>query len=255
MKARSIDDIAKTEAEYWNENKLDRRKIKKLRRHAFHYSYKRESKFLQEKVKHFNDKDVLEIGSHAWVSWIKGNATPKSLDCINISEVELEKGISNAKNIPFEINFHFMDANTLTFKDEMFDVVYGGAILHHLDVKRSISEIYRVLKPNGIILFTEPLNMNPFYKLYRYFNKKERTPDEHALVNKDFKIIKEKFTFEHVFLDFFSVITGYLSLKIFGDKNYDNWINKIGYRLDVFFSKIPFLHVLFARVIIYGTKK
>ena len=73
MKARSIDDIAKTEAEYWNENKLDRRKIKKLRRHAFHYSYKRESKFLQEKVKHFNDKDVLEIGSHAWVSWIKGN--------------------------------------------------------------------------------------------------------------------------------------------------------------------------------------
>ena len=55
--------------------------------------------------------------------------------------------------------------------------------------------------------------------------------------NKDFKIIKEKFTFEHVFLDFFSVITGYISLKIFGDKNYDNWINKIGYRLDVFFSK------------------
>ncbi|WP_327018202.1 class I SAM-dependent methyltransferase [Croceibacter atlanticus] len=255
MKARSIDDIAKTEAEYWNENKLDRRKIKKLRRHAFHYSYKRESKFIQEKVKHFNDKDVLEIGSHAWVSWIKGNAIPKSLDCINISEVELEKGISNAKNIPFEINFHLMDANTLTFKDEMFDVVYGGAILHHLDVKKSISEIYRVLKPNGIILFTEPLNMNPFYKLYRYFNKKERTPDEHALVNKDFKIIKEKFTFEHVFLDFFSVITGYISLKIFGDKNYDNWINKIGYRLDVFFSKIPFLHVLFARVIIYGTKK
>ena len=106
-----------------------------------------------------------------------------------------------------------MDANTLTFKDEMFDVVYGGAILHHLDVKKSISEIYRVLKPNGIILFTEPLNMNPFYKLYRYFNKKERTPDEHALVNKDFKIIKEKFTFEQVFLDFFSVITGYISLK------------------------------------------
>ena len=56
MKARSIDDIAKTEAEYWNENKLDRRKIKKLRRHTFHYSYKRESKFLQEKVKHFNVK-------------------------------------------------------------------------------------------------------------------------------------------------------------------------------------------------------
>ena len=125
--------------------------------------------------------------------------------------------------------------------DNHYDAVLLTQVLEHVpDPTKVLKEIYRVLKPNGIILFTEPLNMNPFYKLYRYFNKKERTPDEHALVNKDFKIIKEKFTFEHVFLDFFSVITGYISLKIFGDKNYDNWINKIGYRLDVFFSKIPF---------------
>ena len=148
-----------------------------------------------------------------------------------------------------------MDANNLSFPDNNFDIVYGGAILHHLDIEQSVGHIHRVLKPGGKILFLEPLNMNPLYKLYRYFNKKERTPDEHALVHKDFKFIRKKFTFDHYFFDFFTVITGYISLKIFGDKNYANWINKLGYRLDLFFSKIPFLHFLFARAIIYGKKK
>ncbi len=97
--------------------------------------------------------------------------------------------------------------------------------------------------------------MNPAYKLYRKMNQKERTLDEHALVSKDFKIIRGKFTFQHEFFDFMSVFFGFLSLKIFGDKNYGNFINKIGYSLDIMLSKIPFFYVFFARVIIYGKKK
>ncbi len=252
---RTNEEIAKTEAEYWDENKLDRTKIKKLRRHSFYYSYKREAKIFDKLIPTFQDKNVLEIGSHSWISWIKGRVKPRKLTCINISQVELNKGINNAKGLPFETEFHLMDANNLTFDDNTFDVVYGGAILHHLDIEQSVTHIHRVLKPGGQILFLEPLNMNPLYKIYRAFNKKERTPDEHALVGKDFKLIRSKFTFDHYFFDFFTVITGYISLKIFGDKKYDNWINKLGYRLDVFFSKVSFLHFLFARAIIYGKKK
>jgi SAM-dependent methyltransferase len=252
---KSIEEIAKTEAEYWDENKLDRRKIKKLRRHAFYYSYKREAKLLRKIVETFEGKTLLEIGSHSWMSWIKNKVVPKKITCINISKVELEKGAINAKDLPFPIDFHLMDANNLTFPNESFDIVYGGAILHHLDIEESIGHIHRVLKPGGYILFTEPLNMNPIYKIYRKLNPKERTPDEHALVSKDFKLIRNKFTFDHYFFDFFTVSFGFLALKIYGDKNYDNWINKLGYHLDVFFSKIPFLHFLFARVIIYGKKR
>ena len=148
-----------------------------------------------------------------------------------------------------------MDANNLTFEVNSFDIVFGGAILHHLDIKSAIHHIHRVLKPGGKIIFLEPLNMNPLYKIYRKMNQKERTPDEHALVSSDFKIIREKFTFDHYFFDFFTVIFGFISLKIFGDRKYDNWINKLGFNLDVFFSKITILHSLFARVIIYGSKK
>ncbi|WP_051957485.1 class I SAM-dependent methyltransferase [Altibacter lentus] len=252
---RSLEEIAKTEAEYWNENKLDRRKIKKLRRHAFYYSYKREAGILQEIVATFDGKELLEIGSHSWMAWIKNKTTPKKITCINISEVELQKGAAHAQEVDFPIDFHLIDANNLTFPDASFDVVYGGAILHHLDIEKAMYHIHRVLKPGGYILFTEPLNINPLYKVYRRLNPKERTPDEHALVSSDFKLIRKKFTFKHHFFDFFSVIFGFVALKIYGDKNYDNWINKLGYQLDVLFSKVPFLHFLFARVIIYGEKK
>lgn len=253
--SRTREEINQTEKDYWNEGKLDRRKIKKLRRHAFFYSYKREKKILNNLLKNFNGQDVLEIGSYTWAAWFNEDTKPKSLTCINISEVELNKGKQHASKQSFPVNHHLMDANDLTFEDASFDIVFGGAILHHIDIEKSINHIHRVLKPGGKIIFLEPLNMNPFYKVYRKLNSKERTPDEHALVSKDFKIIREKFSFDHFFFDFFSVAFGFIALKIFGDKNYDNWINKLGYSLDVFFSKIPFLYVLFARVIIYGRKK
>ncbi len=114
-------------------------------------------------------------------------------------------------------------------------------------------ETWQKWKKDAIFSFI--LTVAAGYQSYRAFNKKERTPDEHALVGKDFKLIRSKFTFDHYFFDFFTVITGYISLKIFGDKKYDNWINKLGYKLDVVFSKVSFLHFLFARAIIYGKKK
>ena len=252
---KELEKINETEKEYWNEGKLERSKIKKLRRHAFYYSYKREKKILNKLLKDFNNKKVLEIGSYSWAVWFNENTAPKSLTCINISEKELEKGKQLASKKDFEINHHLMDANNLTFENGSFDIVFGGAILHHLDINNTIHHIHRVLKPGGKIIFLEPLNMNPLYKIYRKMNPKERTPDEHALVSSDFKIIREKFTFDHYFFDFFSVLFGFISLKIFGDKKYDNWINKLGFNLDVFFSKITLLHSLFARVIIYGSKK
>lgn len=253
MKTR--EEINQTEKEFWNEGKLDRSKIKPLRRHAFYYSYKREKKILDKLLEDFNDQNVLEIGSYTWAAWFNENTKPKKLICINISEAELEKGKAHASKQSFPVEHYLMDANNLTFADESFDIVFGGAILHHLDIEKSIGHIYRVLKPGGKLVFLEPLNMNPLYRIYRKRNPQERTPDEHALVKKDFVLIRQKFTFDHYFFDFFSVVFGFISLKIFGDKNYDNWINKFGYNLDVFFSKIPFLHSLFARVIIYGSKK
>ena len=81
---KELEKINETEKEYWNEGKLERSKIKKLRRHAFYYSYKSEKKILDKLLKDNNNK-VLEIGSYSWAAWFNENTTPKSMIIGSIS--------------------------------------------------------------------------------------------------------------------------------------------------------------------------
>ncbi|MBI5233959.1 MAG: class I SAM-dependent methyltransferase [Deltaproteobacteria bacterium] len=49
------------------------------------------------------------------------------------------------------------NVESLPFCDGAFDVVIGHAFLHHIpDVGKVFSEAYRVLKPGGVCIFTEP---------------------------------------------------------------------------------------------------
>ena len=86
-----------------------------------------------------------------------------------------------------------MNAEDLKFDDDYFDIVCGGAILHHLDLNKALSEITRVLKPDGKAIFVEPLGHNPLINLYRRFTPSLRTKDEHPLLMRDLKLMRDYF--------------------------------------------------------------
>lgn len=69
----------------------------------------------------------------------------------------------------------------LPYASESFDIVFGKAILHHLDVRWGSQELYRVLKPGGKAVFVEPMGMNPLLNFVRahvpYPKKKPRGAD------------------------------------------------------------------------------
>jgi SAM-dependent methyltransferase len=47
-----------------------------------------------------------------------------------------------------------LDAESLPFRDESFDLVFGHAVLHHIpDLARAFVEFERVLAPGGAVLF------------------------------------------------------------------------------------------------------
>jgi SAM-dependent methyltransferase len=80
------------------------------------------------------------------------------------------------------------DAEELPFPDGSFEVVWGNAILHHLDLSRAGRELFRVLKPGGVATFCEPWGGNPFLAFARQrlpYPGKDRTPDEQPLTKKD----------------------------------------------------------------------
>ena len=53
------------------------------------------------------------------------------------------------------------DVQNLTFDDGVFDYVLSFDVLEHVpDYRKAIGEIYRVLKPGGIFLFTVPIGLD-----------------------------------------------------------------------------------------------
>lgn len=65
----------------------------------------------------------------------------------------------------------------LPFADESFDVIFGKAILHHLDANLGCSDLHRVLKPGGKAAFAEPMGMNPLLTFARnWLPYRHKTP-------------------------------------------------------------------------------
>lgn len=53
-----------------------------------------------------------------------------------------------------------LNAEELIFEPNQFDLIVGGAILHHLFTpQKTLAESYRVLKPGGVAVFVEPFEL------------------------------------------------------------------------------------------------
>lgn len=133
---------------------------------------------------------VLELGCQAWMAWLEETGrTPRELHCINIAARELARGQAAARTTRLRPLFHRMDAHALAFPDHTFDAVFGAGILHHLDLPQALSEVLRVLKPEGVALFTEPLDGNPVGRLARALTPRARTRDERPLTGADLRML------------------------------------------------------------------
>jgi len=200
-------------------------------------------------------KKVLEIGSTGWRGWLENNSIfPSSLTCINISEVELQARIDFAVSSNLSPDFILMDAHDLQFEDKTFDFVYGAAILHHLDMVPALDEIFRVLKPNGKILFVEPLDINPVGKIVRSLTKKARTADEQPLRTRDIVEIEKRFETRIFYEEFLSVPCGVLSGMIF--ENPSNSLMRFAFRIDQFLDRnFAWLRHWFRHALISGTRR
>lgn len=105
------------------------------------------------------DMKVLELGCGTGYFTRELAKTGAKVTAIDISADLLEAACSNcrAANVEFEVQ----NAYALDYSANSFDSVVGSSVLHHLELSRAIAEIYRVLRPNGSMFFTEPNMLNP----------------------------------------------------------------------------------------------
>lgn len=115
---------------------------------------------LIEVMANMEKKEILEFGSGRGefsVALAKLGGVVTGID-IGEDLVKLANKIAEVNNV--KCNFVVGNIGKLPFENETFDYVVGNAILHHLPgngVIDSLKEAYRVLKPRGMALFTEPV--------------------------------------------------------------------------------------------------
>ncbi len=137
-------------------------------------------------------KKVLEIGcgtGHFSLQFARQGATVTAVD-ISPECIKLLNSYADAEGLT-NLTAFVGNAEVLDFPDESFDVVFGCAILHHLDLAGVIPELCRVLKKDGKAVFLEPLGHNPLINLYRVLTPKLRTSDEHPIVMSDFRLFRQ----------------------------------------------------------------
>ena len=78
-------------------------------------------------------------------------------------------------------------AHTLPLPDESVDIIFGMAILHHLDLELAAPEVQRVLKKGGRGIFEEPIrNSKLLGRLRRFFPQHaDVSPFERPLTNQE----------------------------------------------------------------------
>ena len=126
--------------------------------------------------------EVLELGCGSGFftrELVKSRACVTAID-ISPDLLDLAKRSLPNSNVTFMVE----NAYEMSFDNNRFDAVVGISVLHHLDIDKGLSEIFRVLKPGGFIIFTEPNMMNPQIALQKNIPALKKllgdSPDETA---------------------------------------------------------------------------
>jgi len=108
----------------------------------------------------WNGKKVLEVGCGVGsdlLEFSKNGAIMTGID-LSSKSVALAKKRLNVYGLKAEVLE--ADVESLPFDNEIFDAVYSCGVIHHTpDITKAISEIHRVLKPNGeirIMIYHKP---------------------------------------------------------------------------------------------------
>jgi SAM-dependent methyltransferase len=145
---------------------------------------------------------VLELGCGA------GDLTAQLVDRgANVTALDLSEGLIDLASARIQafrpearVRWVVAAVEATGLEDESVDVVVGKWILHHVDVRRAVAEIRRVLRRGGRAAFFENQARNSLLALARrhaigrFGTSRLGTEDEHPLTQRDFEDLRSAFS-------------------------------------------------------------
>lgn len=150
---------------------------------------------------------------------IAAKKKPEFVEAFDLSPlaVEVAKRRMAVNKVHSLVNFQVMSAYSLRYPNNYFDVVFGNAALHHLELGVALKEILRVLKRGGKAIFREPFaGSNVLANVRKLIPIKGRvSPQERQLNAEDILLIKEGFSSSQVqYMGLFSRIDRIIKMPV-----------------------------------------
>ncbi len=226
---------------------------------AFEGSTSPENRFILSNLGDLSGKYILDLGCGAGESSVYFARKRARCVACDYSTSMVEKAKLLAEQYGVNIKNRVVNAMELDFNNNTFDIVYASNILHHVDAKKCLHEIHRVLKPGGKACTWDPLRHNPLINIYRRIARQVRTKDEQAL--SIFFVNEFKTLFSRVKYDTFWIATLWIFLRFFlierVNPNKERYWKKIIYeevrlrrtyyrleKLDYYLKKFPLMKCL-----------
>ncbi len=143
---------------HWEREPCGSRGVDSSDRRAFFAAMEQERDKLEPFIAEFARFDqaaglrVLEVGvgpGNDFVRWVRGGARATGVD-LTAAGVELTRERLALEGLQAEVVQ--ADAEQLPFEDNTFDLVYSYGVLHHTpNTNRAIGQVWRVLKPGGVV--------------------------------------------------------------------------------------------------------
>src|SRR5690606_31157563 len=103
---------------------------------------------------------VLDVGGGAGAGTraLFSVFAPAEVEYIDIDPRHVETARKKLRSYGARVRVQQMDAARLRFPDASFDAALCSEVLHHIpDWRQALREIYRVLRPGGVLLVAEAL--------------------------------------------------------------------------------------------------
>ncbi|MDI6602621.1 MAG: methyltransferase domain-containing protein [Patescibacteria group bacterium] len=120
------------------------------------------------------DKIILDYGCGNGIHSIPlAKMGAKKVIGIDLSEKSLEIARERAEREELEekVEFISMDCEKMDFQDNSFDIVFDGGTFSSLDLQKAYPELFRILKPEGLLIGIETFGHNPVTNLKRRVNR------------------------------------------------------------------------------------
>lgn len=127
----------------WDHNSFSQDRVKKL------------TKELSDKLSSSKKLKILDLGSGTgdFIFQIAQSFPQHEYYGCDLAKTVISQNKKNKKII----NWSVQDINKTTYKNNFFDIVIAGEVIEHLsDTDSFIKDIYRVLKPKGLLYLTTP---------------------------------------------------------------------------------------------------